>query len=312
MDSVDLSVIVCTYNPNIDLLNKCLEHLSKSISGIDRYELIMVDNNSTNDLIKSSSLLPALKDLNYSIIRETKQGLTPARIAGINQSRGKILCFIDDDNLVYPDFLNNVMAIARDFPFIGAFSGQVILKFESPPEKWVDKYKGLLVSREFTRDTWSNMYSNDASMPCGAGMIIKREVGEFYRDIHLKGKRPIQLDRSGGSLLSGGDNDLAMCAIDLGFGTGLFSQLKLDHFIPNSRTQLDYLLELNKSIIASSIVLNKYRNIAGPEVSEIRKWYNKFRYYFLNSIDKKFALSAKKGVELGQEILKYYENTTHS
>jgi hypothetical protein len=57
-------------------------------------------------------------------------------------------------------------------------------------------------------------------------------VAERYRLLHESGKRTFQLDRNGTSLLSGGDNDLAGCACDLGLGIGLIASLKLAHLIP--------------------------------------------------------------------------------
>jgi hypothetical protein len=57
------------------------------------------------------------------------------------------------------------------------------------------------------------------------------EVAVHYLDLHESGERSFQFDRNGKSLLSGGDNDLAGCACDVGFGVGLIASLKLMRLI---------------------------------------------------------------------------------
>ena len=69
------------------------------------------------------------------------------------------------------------------------------------------------------------------------------------------------LDRVGNSLMSCGDNDLAACACDLGLGIGLIAALKLIHFIPKQRLELDYLSRLAESIQFSSLILDAERRL---------------------------------------------------
>lgn len=86
---------------------------------------------------------------------------------------------------------------------------------------------GNLVIREFDHNVWSNLPRLPESMPCGAGLCVRRNVALHYLDLHESGKRSFQFDRNGTSLLSGGDNDLAACACDIGLGVGLIASLKL-------------------------------------------------------------------------------------
>jgi hypothetical protein len=79
--------------------------------------------------------------------------------------------------------------------------------------------------------------------------------------MHENGKRTFQYDRTDKSLLSGGDNDLAACACDVGLGVGLIASLKLTHLIPAERLTVDYLSRLAEGINYSSSLLDVARGM---------------------------------------------------
>jgi hypothetical protein len=105
-------------------------------------------------------------------------------------------------------------------------------------------------------------------MPCGAGLCVRRSVAQHYLALHQSGKRSFQLDRTGNSLVSGGDNDLAACACDLGLGVGLMAALKLQHLIPPQRLTADYLARLAEGIHFSAVLLDGLRQPA----TAITRW----------------------------------------
>jgi glycosyltransferase involved in cell wall biosynthesis len=195
------------------------------------------------------------------IVREESLGLTPARLRGIRDSRGDLLVFVDDDNVLDADFLATAHRISQERPFLGSWSGQCRPEFEEPPPEWTRRYWGNLVIRRFDKDVWSNLPRLPESMPCGAGLCVRREVALYYLDLHESGKRLFQFDRSGKSLLSGGDNDLAACACDIGLGVGLIASLKLTHLIPPERLTQDYLARLAEGIHYSGAVLDYMRGV---------------------------------------------------
>ena len=101
-------------------------------------------------------------------------------------------------------------------------------------------------------------------MPCGAGLCVRREVALHYLSLYESGKRSFQFDRTGDSLLSGGDNDLAGCACDIGLGVGLIASLKLTHLIPPERLTEDYLARLSEGIHYSGALLDYFRGSSIP------------------------------------------------
>ena len=159
-------------------------------------------------------------------------------------------------------------------PFLGSWSGQCRPAFEEPPPEWTRRYWGNLVIREFDHDVWSNLPRLPQSMPCGAGLCVRREVALHYLDLHESGKRSFQFDRSGKSLLSGGDNDLAACACDIGLGVGLIASLKLTHLISPERLTEDYLVRAQlRGLLFSAVVLDHFRSPITELMSYKVRWH---------------------------------------
>jgi glycosyltransferase involved in cell wall biosynthesis len=219
----------------------------------DEWELILVDNASEPDKTPhpNFSWHPQAR-----LVREEQVGLTPARLRGIKGASGELLVFVDDDNVIDPDFLETALRTAKDRPFLGAWSGQCRPRFEEPPPEWTRRYWGSLAIREFDKDTWSNVPRLPDTMPWGAGLCVRREVAKRYLFLHESGERSFQFDRTADSLISGGDNDLAACACDLGFGVGIIAALKLTHLIPPERLTENYLARLAEGIQFSSVLLD--------------------------------------------------------
>jgi hypothetical protein len=259
--AVSLSVIICTHNPRSDYFGRTLEALRAQILPFEKWEMLVIDNHSK---------WPVQERFDFGwhpgarVVREDKLGLTPARLRGIAEAQGDLLVFVDDDNVLDPDFLDTALRIAAERPFLGSWSGQCRPCFEEQPAEWTRRYWGNLVIRQFDTDVWSNLPRLVDTMPCGAGLCIRRDVARHYLALNQAGQRSVQLDRTGTSLLSGGDNDLAACACDVGLGVGLVSALKLTHLIPPVRLTEDYLTRLAEGIAYSAILLDRERGITHP------------------------------------------------
>lgn len=301
--SILVSVIICTHNPRLDYLNRVLEALKFQTLSKHIWELLLVDN-------ASEKILSSRIDLSWHPqarhIKEDELGLTPARLRGIREAQGEILVFVDDDNILDNDYLEVVLKISTDYPFIGVWGGQIRPEFEIEPPNWIEPYLGALAIREFSRDNWSNFIGHNQSTPCGAGLCIRKKIGEYYmsrttQDICIK-----KLDRSGNQLTSCGDSDIAYTACDIGLGTGQFTALKLTHLIPTNRLQKDYIQRLIEGMNYSGVILNHLR---GFEVniskrSGLQKILDFYRFSIMSSTDRQFKIAAKKGQEKAlKEIL---------
>jgi glycosyltransferase involved in cell wall biosynthesis len=295
-----LSVIICTHNPRADYFGRCLAALQAQTLPAAQWELVVVDNLSDEPLAERL-------DLGWHagarLVREEKLGLTPARLRGIREAAGKVLVFVDDDNVLDPDYLATALRIAGERPFLGSWSGQCLPSFEQAPEAWTERYWGTLCIRRFEREVWSNLPRLPATMPAGAGLCARRAVAQRYLELHDAGVRRFQLDRTGGSLMSGGDNDLAACACDLGLGMGLMPELKLQHLIPPQRLTADYIERLVEGIEFSSVVLDASRGLAGPPRSRLGRAVDFLRVARLRAPHNRILAAAYRGRDRAAHFL---------
>lgn len=282
-----ISVIICTYNPSDIHFTKCIEAIEAAHMHERIDEVIIVDNNSLPSLNERPYLQEYCKRFDLiSVVNEPVQGLTYARLKGIEVSKGDLLIFIDDDNIIYPDFFLNSKKLFYSHPTIGSFSGQIFLQFDFAPPQWSKRYWGMLVSREFQEDASSNLLSFEGPIPCGAGLCVRREVAEFYHKLHFSGKRKLILDRSKDSLMSAGDNDLALCSLDVGLRYGLFECLKVNHLIPAYRVEKAYLKRLAYGIYYSAEVLFYMRGHVATRLSLKEKIKNVFLPLRMSAFDR--------------------------
>ena len=287
-----LSVIVCTHNPSTKHFARTLQALLGQTLAPDRWELLLIDN-------KSKTPLEGRTDLSWHphsrIVREETLGLTPARLRGIAEAGGDLLVFVDDDNVLDSDYLKVAYDIGNERPWLGAWSGQCLGEFEESPPEWTRRYWGNLAIREFDKEVWSNLPRLPETMPLGAGMVVRREVARHYLTLNTTGRRAIQFDRTGESLISGGDNDLAACACALGLGVGLTPRLKLRHLIAPNRLSVDYLERLAEGISYSSVLLDFEWGILTPYRTWVGRLADWIRTLRLSQPHRRIAAAAYRG-----------------
>lgn len=120
--SILLSVIIPTHAPHPLRLEKTLHGLREQSLALHCWELLVIDNATPDPqhvLSFDFSWHPSAR-----IIREERLGLTWARIAGIQASQGEYLVFVDDDNVLHPNYLENVLEIFQQNPQLGALGGK--------------------------------------------------------------------------------------------------------------------------------------------------------------------------------------------
>ena len=299
---LEISVITCAHNPRADYLHEVLGALNQQTLAKARWEYLLIDNLSDEPLDSRFDLSwhPHAKHL-----KEEKLGLTAARLRGIKEAAGEVLVFVDDDNVLDADYLEEVNRLAEAWPMVGAFSGQVRGKFEVPPPEWSRAYWNRLAIREFDKDSWSNLACLSETSPNGAGLCVRRAVARRYLSYHANGKRKILLDRTGTSLVSAGDLDLAATACDMGLGNALFASLKLDHLMPPERLEEKYLLNLLEAQTFSQIVLDSFRaNGQAPlRPTRSRTVANLLRLLFMEPRKRRFFRALNRGISKGFDFL---------
>ena len=295
-----LSVVICTHNPRPDYFRRTLDALRAQTLPTEFWEMVVVDNASSEPLLGRAGLdwHPRAR-----LVREEKLGLTPARLRGIREAKGDLLVFVDDDNVLDPDYLAEAQSVADERPWLGAWSGQCRPSFDAPPPEWTRRYWGNLALREFDHDVWSNLPRLAETMPCGAGLCVRSPVAQHYLHVNESGARTFQFDRTGGSLVSGGDNDLAACACLLGLGVGLVAALKLQHLIPRERLTAEYLTRLAEGIYFSSTLLDAQWGPPPPHPSMARRLVDRLRLLRLRAPHRQIFAASLRGRDLALQLL---------
>jgi glycosyltransferase involved in cell wall biosynthesis len=297
-----LSVIICTHNPRPDYLGRTLDALRAQTLAREKWELIVIDNCSREPL---SGRLDLSWHAGGRIVREEKLGLTPARLRGIREARAELLVFVDDDNVLDQNYLAAALEISAEHPRLGAWAGSCQGEYETEPPEWSRKHLQILCVYGFDRDYWCNYPFQNQSMPSGAGLCIRTDAAKKYLELHDRGLRPMALDRTGKSLLSGGDVDMALTCADIGYGMGVFPRLKLTHLIPSVRVQKAYLLNLTEAIAASGVVVEHYHpSPAVPSGSGLKRVLaNALRKLLLSPIDREFYNARQRGLRAGEKLV---------
>lgn len=269
-----ITVVLCTHAPRRAFLERTLRALAEQTVGAGTYDLLLVDNASPDPIATWCDLRwhPAAR-----IVVESELGLTAARLRGIAEVRTNLLVWVDDDNLLAPDYLAQVFAIARDWPQLGLWGcGHFTPEWETSPAPELKPYLNYLAVGQTERDAWSNQPFDYACMPPGAGLCVRLPIARRYAVAVRNEPLRRALGRKGGGLGACEDFDLGLTAIECGYGTGVFTRLRMTHLMTSSRVREDYLLRLVEGHACSSLLLHHLhgRPIAGGRgwLAAIRRW----------------------------------------
>ncbi len=161
------------------------------------YELLIVDNNSNDDT--TEVVRDFLRKGNATYCFEANQGLSFARNRGIAESKGEFISFLDDDVLVHENWLSSLKAC---FEETGAdvVGGRVSLKFETPPDKWIQGVFRKCLSEVDLGASRKVLCSGECLY--GANLSIRKKVFDSV------GLFDLNAGRRSDELLSGEETDL--------------------------------------------------------------------------------------------------------
>lgn len=223
-----VTVAILTYN-RAKFLEQTLAGIAQQQFPRDHYEVLVVDNNSTDHTREVVAAFANARPAPRHIF-ETTQGLDHARNRAIKEARGEIVVFADDDILVAPDWLAQLtVPLMADHPRkIGAIGGEVIPVFPDGLPPWVAEWHAPL---GFRRDTGP---LDAKHSPMGANLAVPRwifqELGPFST----------ALDRSGKNLFGGGDTELIRRIRAAGWEIWFAPGAAVKHQMPASRTTFSY------------------------------------------------------------------------
>jgi len=304
---MNVSVIICSHNPRADYLRRVLDALKAQTLPLDQWELLLVDNASREPLATAWDLSwhPHARHL-----REDKTGLTHARLCGIAAAQGDLLVFVDDDNVLRPDYLKTCLKISADYPHLGAWGGSCVAEFETEPLEELRPWLGGLVIEQLKTPVWAKLPKWTDASPAGAGLVLRQTQASHYRELVLNDPVRQSLDRTGKLLGAGGDGDMVLSGFTLGFGAGRFPELELTHLIPSQRLALKYLEGIHEGFGYGNALLEA---IHQPGYSLTRPRFQHIRIFLLNlyllaagrnRIARRLTLASQRGRIRAYRVLK--------
>jgi glucosyl-dolichyl phosphate glucuronosyltransferase len=148
MTTPQLSIIVPTYN-RAESLGPALESALQQTADPASYEIVVVNNNSTDRTGEVIDDLERVYGPRLRQIVEHRQGVSYAREAGINEVRAPIVALFDDDVRVMPNWVETILRTFAEYPEFECIGGKVLPAWSSPPPRWL------------TRDHWAPLALQD-------------------------------------------------------------------------------------------------------------------------------------------------------
>ena len=133
---IDVSVVISTYNGAARLPDALHSVLTQDAANI-AYEVVVVDNNSTDGTRATIESLIARGSDRLRYVFEPRQGVSYGRNAGIAVATAPIIAFFDDDVRVNRDWIRTLKRALDDHPEVEYVGGKVLPVWETPPATWL-------------------------------------------------------------------------------------------------------------------------------------------------------------------------------
>jgi len=135
--NIQHSIVIPTLN-QANKLKYCLQNLSKLNFDNKKYEVIVIDNGSTDSTkAVTENFIRQIKNLWYHFCAEP--GLMAARHMGAENAKGHMLTFIDDDSMVDRGWLNGISDAFED-ERVALVGGPCLPEYECAPPDWLEYF----------------------------------------------------------------------------------------------------------------------------------------------------------------------------
>ncbi|MBN2349210.1 MAG: glycosyltransferase family 2 protein [Bacteroidales bacterium] len=248
-----VSIVICCYNSE-KRIPAVLENLSiqQNTTGI-LWEVVVIDNASTDNTAETALNCWKLKEVPIHIVYESKPGLSNARIAGLNAANYEYISFIDDDNLVCENWISLTYKIMSSHNDIGICGGLGHPLSETELPIWFEKFQNAFAVGPQNKQI--GYLASNRNYLYGAGCAIRKST---WNELTCNGFSFQLLGRTGVSLSSGEDMELALAMQLIGYKLWYEPSLHFKHIMPKSRLNWKYLINLYKAFGKASLVTEIY------------------------------------------------------
>jgi glycosyltransferase involved in cell wall biosynthesis len=181
----EISVVICSYN-RADYIIGAVESLHRQTIDKNRFEVFVVDNNSidnTGDLVQD--YMQSHPDYHLHYLTETRQGASFARNTGAAFAKGSLLCFMDDDAIAEPDYLERILVFFSSHADATGMGGRIIPKYIPAEPKWMSHFVSSLVGNfDYSKEL---VPFREGKYPLESNMIVRKEdfdrIGGFNTNL---------------------------------------------------------------------------------------------------------------------------------
>jgi len=234
MNSIQISAVICTHN-RAGYLKKSIESLVNQNLDNEKYEIIVIDNCSTDE---TAEVVNNLKR-NSNIIRyiyEPSIGLSNARNTGWENAGGNYVAYLDDDAIAQNDWLSNIIdSFTNIKPEPDVIGGKIEPVWESERPDWLTEN----LQRALSVVSWSDhalIINNTSMWIAGANIAYRKDLLEKYNGFNT------ELGRIGKKLLSGEEILLNKLIIRDSYNVYYVPSSKVKHHIPVERMHKEWFI----------------------------------------------------------------------
>lgn len=221
-----ISVIICTYNRH-ELLKYCLNSLNKQTVTSDDFEVVIVNNNSTDKTHEVAENFASLHP-NVSIFIEKNQGLSHARNRGFYEANSDWVIYLDDDAKAHKDFVERAIWIIENTEY-QCFGGMYLPWYHHGKPYWYKEKYGTNRMRYKTISTLKN-----GEYACGGIMAYKVDLLKKYKGFSTK------LGMNGDKVAYGEETELQVRMRRDGMKIAYDPLLKMDHLVADYKLNIDW------------------------------------------------------------------------
>jgi glycosyltransferase involved in cell wall biosynthesis len=263
-----ISIIICTYNRDKYIFNT-LKSIAENDLHCDKYEIVLINNNSTDNTEFECFLFQKkFPEVNFRYFIENNQGISYARNRGVTESVNKIMCFIDDDETVKPNYFKVISNFFDNHPDAVLCGGRVEPVFESKKPTWLSHFTLQPITGYYNKGNKIKIILGK-DYPGTGHASLKRELFDKYGFFNT------DLGRKGSCLLGSEDKDLFLRIIEAGEKCYYLPEAVVYHHIPQKKLTKDFFNRLTYSIGRSEKL--RTQNISKTKYfkrlfSELIKW----------------------------------------
>lgn len=266
---IEISVIIPTYN-RAKMLGITIESFVNQKYPKDQYEIIIADNNSSDNTIEVVKDWQKRSPVDIKYIFEQRQGVHYARNTAAKCAKFDLFYFTDDDMIADKELLTEIIKPFlwfenNDKIKIGCAGGKVLPKWEITPPRWVMKY---------FNNSWLSLLDYMSRFAIGDNVPVYSCHQAIPRDVFFEcdGFNP---ENTAGKWIGDGENGLCRKMLDKGYTFAYNNTSIIYHMIPPTRMTQKY-FNLRMANQGSANSYTEYKKYIFSN-DKLTKAINKFR-----------------------------------